>query len=41
MLSAPAWWPSLAPAPRALAQRRLPSSMTPTWRGTEVGSSSG
>ena len=37
MLSAPAWCPSLAPAPRALAQRRLPSSMTPTWRGTDVG----
>src|SRR5690349_5223089 len=35
MLSAPAWWPSLVPCPRALAQRRLPSSMTPTWRGSD------
>ena len=25
--------PRCAPAPRALAQRRLPSSITPTWRG--------
>ena len=35
ILSAPAWWPKLtSPAPAARAQRRLPSHMTPTWRGT-------